>query len=253
MIVIRFMRMLQTKKHTLKNVSGYWAILTMFLNGVPEHERKFLALPRLLAPVTATKGQRDRVLKLILRFKELEALCRDRENVDPSLSEEFGYPVLKKAVSAARKTLVAEINQILSKYPSRRVVSDTSLETPYFRVHPQIRKPKGSSLRMTEADAIAMVSEMASLGILSYLRQCEFRACGKWFIASRIDRRFCSAPCKRRHQASSSEFKKQRREYMRERYRLEKENDAKNLEILKGGGRADASARSATEHRRGRK
>jgi hypothetical protein len=42
-----------------------------------------------------------------------------------------------------------------------------------------------------------------------------------------VNKEFCSVKCRRRHQASSEEFKADRREYMRDYYRLQQSGNVK--------------------------
>lgn len=195
-------------------------------------------LPWFLCPTSGTPAQRNRVLALLAKFKELAALNRDEKYADASVSEQLGYRILKPEFATASSTLEAEINKTLAKYPLRHVVCGPTSQASVLKIFPKVIKNSSNSLEMTESNAIGMIVDLANLGMLDLLKRCQ--ECQRWFIASRKDRQFCTEPCKRRYQQSSPEFKRQRNEKARSDY-AQRKTDGENS--IRADGREPQSVR----------
>lgn len=64
-----------------------------------------------------------------------------------------------------------------------------------------------------EAWMVLLIMGLSSAGAMARLRECE---CGRWFFASRPEKRHCSEICRKDAYRPSAEQKEHRRKYMRE-------------------------------------
>jgi hypothetical protein len=88
-------------------------------------------------------------------------------------------------------------------------------------------KRKGEFVECETARDLIRLTEMY---LLESVRKCECeypRNCGNWYFARFPKQRFCSTECRIRHNASSEEAKKYRREWMRENYSYKKSHPGK--------------------------
>jgi hypothetical protein len=70
-----------------------------------------------------------------------------------------------------------------------------------------------------EVQAAHAILDLARFGVLDRVRTCH---CGTWFYAARSNRVHCGESCKHKRYANSDQFRKHRREYARELYKLKK-------------------------------
>ena len=82
--------------------------------------------------------------------------------------------------------------------------------------------------RWGEADALNALIALGQRGYVTHLRQC---LCNKWFYARFAPQHCCSAKCRQKLCQQSNDYKRRRREYMRNYRRREKASyeDAKRL------------------------
>jgi len=73
------------------------------------------------------------------------------------------------------------------------------------------------------------VLELARFGYQNRLRRC---ICGRWFYAWHDASKFCSDACRHKKYERTPEFKARRREYQRERCRVQKERERKALQRI---------------------
>lgn len=79
------------------------------------------------------------------------------------------------------------------------------------------REQEAMSEQMKEGEALELILNLARSGYLDRLRRCT--ECRKWLYAKFRHQNFCSAKCQQRNYTHSEEWKKHRREYMRDYYR----------------------------------
>jgi hypothetical protein len=75
--------------------------------------------------------------------------------------------------------------------------------------------------RFGEPDAVMRLIELSQSSYLDRVRTC--KQCGTWFYAKFAHGRFCKVSCQQENFRTSEEFRKKRREYMREQRRKERE------------------------------
>lgn len=175
---------------------------------------------------TASIPQRNRVIALLEKMKRLESIYAAQRG-DPNAERHNIMDIVKLDPPVGAIALQDEINGELQQYPIRHVITGATQQDRGLWVLPEnVRDEKdvaarrrGGEFVATESEAVGMLVSLAAEGQLYRIKHCDWRECEKWFIASRRDQRFCSEPCKRRHQRSSPEFKAHRAEYMRNRYR----------------------------------
>jgi hypothetical protein len=73
-----------------------------------------------------------------------------------------------------------------------------------------------------EGSSIKALIELGSAGYVNRVRQC---LCGKWFYARLAPQHSCSATCRQKRFQQSSQYKRKKREYMRNYRRDEKAKD----------------------------
>jgi len=79
---------------------------------------------------------------------------------------------------------------------------------------------------LTVVTLALQVIELAKLGLLSYLKQCDH--CKRWLLARSSNQKFCvGTACKDHFRQSNPEYKKMRRDYARELYDTHKNNNVK--------------------------
>jgi hypothetical protein len=66
-----------------------------------------------------------------------------------------------------------------------------------------------------EVKAAHAIFELAEVGVLDRIRQCE---CGSWFFARTTGQISCSSRCRQKRYESTEKFKKKRCEYLKKRY-----------------------------------
>jgi hypothetical protein len=118
------------------------------------------------------------------------------------------------------------INVVLGRYqfvPTLNVVGKREVRLGWIPATSESEQRK----TLGKASMIQVLCSLADEGALSRLRHCASSDCGRWFMADRGKKEFCSVKCRRRHQASSEEFKADRREYMRDYYRLQQSGNVK--------------------------
>jgi predicted RNA-binding Zn ribbon-like protein len=81
-----------------------------------------------------------------------------------------------------------------------------------------------------QAEALYRALQLASRGLLSRVRKCERPGCGVWFFARFTHARFHNARCQQQVFRSDPDWKRKRREYMKELRQLHK-----GLDKNKGG------------------
>lgn len=119
-------------------------------------------------------------------------------------------PEPTKEERIARIPLLREINQMLRRYAYRLRIHD-SLET-------QMVESKPSAVLPSEERAAMYMVRLSELGLLGRVRPCGW--CTSWFFAKYDHQKFCKAKCQQQAYAVSPQWKKHRREYMREYRRL---------------------------------
>ncbi|MGC1872897.1 MAG: hypothetical protein WA700_18205 [Acidobacteriaceae bacterium] len=113
------------------------------------------------------------------------------------------------------------INTVLGEYqfvPTLNVVGKREVRLGWIPATSESEQRK----TLGKASMIQVLCTLADDGALSRLRHCASSDCGRWFMADRGNKEFCSVKCRRRHQGTSEAFKAHRREYMRDNYRLQK-------------------------------
>lgn len=73
-------------------------------------------------------------------------------------------------------------------------------------------------LRMTPSEAVEVMLRLTQIGYLSRLKHCSH--CQKWLFAKFRHQEFCSVGCQQKKYTQSDRWKKHRREYMRDYYRM---------------------------------
>jgi hypothetical protein len=97
---------------------------------------------------------------------------------------------------------------------------------------PVIAYPTQAKVRWGEGSAIMALIELGRLGYVNRIRQC---LCGKWFFARFAHQLNCSTRCQQKLFSQSIEYKRKRREYMRDYRRKENEKDARARRNAKMG------------------
>lgn len=136
---------------------------------------------------------------------------------------------LLKAAFLAKRDLRSEINGRLKRYAGyARLIGGPPFTRFYFgSIQPQTKGhvvpvlldvsqrlgKATSSIPFDERDAASSLIKMAEEGTLQLLRRCEH--CKGWFFSRRKIQRFCKRECQQKSFKTSEEWKKSRREYMR--------------------------------------
>jgi hypothetical protein len=76
-------------------------------------------------------------------------------------------------------------------------------------------------LRMTASEALELILKLTQVGDLTRLRRCT--QCRNWLFARFRHQTFCSTKCQQKNFTQTEEWKKHRRRYMRNYYRLLKQ------------------------------
>jgi len=79
------------------------------------------------------------------------------------------------------------------------------------------RRPRLEKVIPSENRAILSLLRLIELRLLYRVRAC---SCTKWFFAKYKHQKFCRKECQQKHYASSSEFRAERRTYMRQYRRI---------------------------------
>jgi hypothetical protein len=77
-------------------------------------------------------------------------------------------------------------------------------------------------LGLVASEALEMILKLTQLGDLTRLRRCAH--CQKWLFAKFRHQDFCSTQCQQKNYTQTDEWKEHRRRYMRDRYRLLRQN-----------------------------
>jgi hypothetical protein len=78
------------------------------------------------------------------------------------------------------------------------------------------REKREEHLRMAPSEAVEVILKLTQIGYLSRLKRCSH--CQKWLFAKFRHQEFCSVGCQQKRYTQSDQWKKHRREYMREYY-----------------------------------
>ena len=137
----------------------------------------------------------------------------------PILSVTKGRPSVFLAASPGA-LLRDSINAVLGRYqfvPTLIVAGKRKVRLGWQCATPDSEQRK----TMGDATMVRVLCTLADEGALSRLRHCASSDCGRWFMADRGNKEFCSVKCRRRHQGTSEAFKAKRRDYMRDYYALQ--------------------------------
>jgi hypothetical protein len=77
-------------------------------------------------------------------------------------------------------------------------------------------------LKMDASEALETILRLTQIGDLTRLRRCA--QCQKWLFARFTHQTFCSTKCQQKNYTQQPKWKKHRRDYMRNRYRLLKQH-----------------------------
>ena len=148
-----------------------------------------------------------RVVRLLQNLQALDSMRIDSQIHSPGDSSD----------------VAASVNEQLSQLRwSPVVVLSGGSVVRLFRFH--VAKRRGSS----EDLAIFLLLEALSAGNIGRFRKCP--SCAKWFYANTAHQNYCSENCRKKLTSGSPQFKKRRRDYMKD-YRLREK--ARDLEALK--------------------
>lgn len=146
------------------------------------------------------------------------------------LNRSFGTSEYKRIVqligmlqnAAKDSRVLQQLKWRLSRYPVRPMPSVTG-------GHLRVTWVAYKNAAEDECAAAHKVIQLWEMGLLEALAQCECKhpSGGNWFFVRFAHQRFCSSECRIRHNASSEEAKKYRREWMRENYSYKKSHPGK--------------------------
>ncbi len=115
-------------------------------------------------------------------------------------------PEPTKVERLARIPLLRKTNQMLRRYVYRLRIHD-SLETRLVEAKPPAVLP-------SEERAVMYMVRLSELGLLERVRPCKW--CTSWFFAKFAHQNYCKQECQQKAYAVSPEWRKHRREYMRD-------------------------------------
>lgn len=172
-----------------------------------------------------------RVSALLVNMKQLDEIrqglaAHPSEPKSFEITGEYSWPLVafqKRELEASNtrgRRLAAEVNKRLRFYKWSPGISTPDFEQ-MFRGHPQWNER--SEEEYQEKVAIQCLLDELCEGRINRFRVC--RQCNRWFYAVAHHQVSCSEGCRKKHAATSEEFKAKRREYMK-KYR--KQELAKN-------------------------
>jgi len=90
-----------------------------------------------------------------------------------------------------------------------------------------------------EGDAVEALLFILADGLVDTIRQCDWKACGKWYVGARRDPRlrFCNRQCEEKYRETTGKRKEKRRIYAQRRRTLEREIDEKQVNEIIGADR----------------
>jgi hypothetical protein len=177
-----------------------------------------------------------RVSALLLNMKEMNEI-RHSLAASPSASKsfeitgEFAWPQVAfqkrelEILNTRGRRLAAEVNKQLCLYRWSPGISTPHFEQ-MFGEHPQWNER--SEAEYQEKVAIQCLLDELCEGRINRFRVC--RQCNRWFYAVAHHQISCSEACRKKHAATSEDFKAKRQEYMK-KYRkqeLARNRRAKN-------------------------
>lgn len=115
-------------------------------------------------------------------------------------------PEPTRANLLARIPLIKEINQLLRRY-TYRLRTNESFET-------RVVEAKPAAISPSEERAAMYLARLSELGLLGRVRSCGW--CTSWFFAKFRHQNYCKQACQQKAYAVSPEWRKHRREYMRD-------------------------------------
>jgi hypothetical protein len=186
-------------------------------------------IPDLIKFLNETRTSRGkRIVAILEQMLELEEMTKPIEPEEPMIAA-----VEWQRTDPKKYQLHWEIEK-------RRAVLQRELSKYRFTPHAEVamggggKSPslwatwwKGNSraerhLRMDAAEALETILRLTQIGDLARLRRCA--RCQNWLFARFTHQTFCSTKCQQKNYTQSDQWKKHRRQYMRNRYRLLKRN-----------------------------
>jgi hypothetical protein len=154
-----------------------------------------------------TIASRRRVVGLLQAINRATAMLDSAVEIEPDRNYWTDAPKdLREALE--------EIDDILAEYPMRPTVE---ISGKYGDGGLHFDHANGSSRPLGEQLAVWDITTLAQKKMLERVREC---MCGEWFFARRKDKTACSAICRHKTYEQSERFKVQRRQYMRNYYKL---------------------------------
>lgn len=178
----------------------------------------------------------EAVLSLIVAATE--SFLESRKPVTTRIRAEFLHEVQRKADARdAYLRALDRLNATVKRYEWRsEIVADD------FGIREELSwgEKVCDGMPTWEYAVIRMILGLINVpGEIDRFRHC--MSCQSWFYAGTSHQRFCGDPCRRRHTASSAEFKQKRRLYMQQTYRpQQKQREMESRALLK---RVDAKAK----------
>jgi hypothetical protein len=187
-------------------------------------------IPDLIKFLNETKTSRGKRIEAILeQMLELEEMTRPIEPEEPMIA----------AVEWQRTD--PEKYQLHWEIEKRRAMLQRELSKYRFTPHAEVAMGGGGKgpsvwaawwkghsakaerhLRMDATEALETILRITQIGDLARLRHCA--QCQNWLFARFTHQTFCSMKCQQKNYTQTEQWKKHRREYMRNRYRLLKRN-----------------------------
>jgi hypothetical protein len=122
-------------------------------------------------------------------------------------------------VAAMRKRLNTALEKFLTHprmgIPTKQQDGVVSLDVGWNSTRPVPYQLGPNGIVMDKSYALELLLQLANNGTLPNLKRCISVRCSKWFYSTNGQKLTCDVRCRRQHQASSPDFKKQRREYMK--------------------------------------
>jgi len=135
-------------------------------------------------------------------FKRVRALLTFLQSTEKLRQKQ---PEPTRAERLARIPLVREINQMLRRYIYKLRIQD-SLAT-------QLVEAKPPAVQPSEQIAAMYMARLSDLGLLGRVRSCGW--CTSWFFAKYDHQKYCKQRCQQKGYAVSPDWRRHRREYMR--------------------------------------
>lgn len=173
-----------------------------------------------------------------LRLSKLRDLLLDASKLSSFYQAQKSGPSREHpAFVIGAETLREQINGVLRYYKLQPSVRELRLSAHRwfigwdvqrngtFETTIPARGVPGLNFRFGEADAVMRLIELSQNGYLDRVRTC--RQCGNWFYAKFAHGRFCKVSCQQESFRTSEDFRRKRREYMREQRRIERQASLK--------------------------